>query len=297
MKELNKLRAETFDPELRNLLTATANKLDREWPRSQNPYAQLMPLSLILTATNVYNAMIYLCADTPKNPLRKPEYALVLPSLSRVVLEALLTLVFTLDDLKARTERYHRSGWRDSLEELDRIRTRYGSDPSWQGYISELETLLQGFKDELKITDDDAKKTSDKRIKEKEKPIKRWPPLREMKQEKELSSDRRVFLEYLQDWFYRELSQDAHLSFRGLVRSSGYLLSQMKRENDPGEMAQRKGKSICTTVVLLLSLMSEIEVEFSFGLDKRLRDVWDIINSVFPQGQEIYDMRYADILN
>jgi hypothetical protein len=117
-----------------------------------------------------------------------------------------------------------------------------------------------------------------------------------MKKDKRLSNERKLFLEYLEDWFYKALSQDVHLSFRGLARHSSYFLSKMKRENDPGEMIQRKSQSIGTTVVLLLSLMSEIEVEFSFGLATRLSYVWVIINSAFPQGKEIYDLRYADKL-
>ncbi|MFI5331959.1 MAG: hypothetical protein ACHQ2F_13145 [Desulfobaccales bacterium] len=290
MKELDKLPYDTFGPKLRDLLTATANKLDREWPRDrpQHSYSPVMLLSLILVATNVYDSMRYLCADTPSNPSRKPEFVLALPSLSRVVLEALFTLVFALDDLEAHTEWYHKSGWRDVREELDRIKDRYGSDPRWQDYISQLETLLQGFKGELRITDDEEQDFK--------KSIKHWPLPSQMKKHKKLSSERKLFLEYLEDWFYKALSQDAHLSLRGLARHSRYLLFKRNRENDPREMIKQKSEIIGATVVLLLALMSEIEVEFSFGLATRLAYVWVIINSAFPQGQEIYNLRYADKL-
>jgi hypothetical protein len=50
------------------------------------------------------------------------------------------------------------------------------------------------------------------------------------------------------------------------------------------------------TIVLLLSFISEIEIEFSFGLPKHLAYVWVIINSTFTQGEEIYNMRYAEKL-
>jgi len=284
-----KLPFELFGSKLRDLLTATANKLDREWPydRSRHGYSQVMLLSLILAATNVYNAMRYLCADTPSDPLRKPEFALALPPLSRVVLEALFTLVFTLDDLDSRTEWYHKSGWRDVREEINRARAHYGSDPRWQRYISELEARLKGYKAELTITADEEKDL---------KKIKRWPNPSRMKDHPTLSSDRKLFLNYLEDWFYRGLSQDVHLSFRGLVRHSRYLFLKMNRENDPGEMIKYKSSVIGMTIVLLLSLMSEIEIEFSFGFATRLSYVWVIINEAFAQGQEIYDLRYAEKL-
>jgi hypothetical protein len=280
---------ELFGPKLGNLLTATANKLDREWPkdRSRHGYSKFMLLSLILAATNVYNAIRYLCADTPRDPLRKPEFALALPPLSRVVLEALFTLVFTLDDLESHTEWYHKSGWRDVREEIDRARVRYGSDPRWQGYISELEARLQRYKAELTITADEEQNL---------KKIKRWPNPSRMKDYPTLSSDRKLFLKYLEDWFYRGLSQDAHLSLRGLVRHSHYLLLKMNRENDPVAMIKYKSDVLGMTIVLLLSLMSEIETEFSFGLSTRLTYVWVIINEAFTQGQEIYDLRYAEKL-
>jgi hypothetical protein len=285
----HELPFELFGSKLRELLTATANKIDREWPhnRSHHGYSQVMLLSLILSATNVYNAMIYLCADTPSDPLRKPEFALALPPLSRVVLEALFTLVFTLEDLESRTEWYHKSGWRDVREEIIRAKDRYGSDTRWQGYTSKLEAHLQRYKAELTITDEEEQGL---------KKIKHWPNPSRMKDYPTLSSDRKGFLKYLDDWFYRGLSQDAHLSYRGLARHSRYLLLKRNRENDSGEMTKYKSTVVGMTIVLLLSLMSEIETEFSFGLATRLTYVWVIINSAFPQGQEIYDMRYAEKL-
>jgi len=96
---------ETVRTKLRELLTATANKLKYEWPynRSRHSYSREMLQSLVIASTNVYEAIKYLCADTPNDPFRKKEFALAVPPMSRVILEALYTIVFTLDDLESRT--------------------------------------------------------------------------------------------------------------------------------------------------------------------------------------------------
>ena len=279
-----------FGPELRNLLTAAANKLHREWPdgRARHPASREMLLSLVLVATNLYTSILYLCADSPKDPFRKPEFALATPPMSRVALEALFTLVFTLDDLESRTEWYHKAGWREIHEKVKRAKDRYGNDPAWCDYISRLEGFLQRSKAEFGITEAEEGNPSQ---------IKRWPLPSRMKKDPSLAKAQKHFLEYLEDWFYRELSQDAHLSFNGLARHASSLLRQMERGNGTEKItAQHKSNILSIPIILVLSLVSEIEIYFLFGLGVRLTYVWGIIKSMFPNAQEIYDMRYADKL-
>ena len=282
---------EVFGSRFRNLLTATANKIDREWPyppHATHRYSKTMLLSLVLAATNTYDALLYLCADKPSDPSRKPEFALAITPLSRVILEALFTVVFVFEDLEQRVAWYHKAGWREIKEEVGRAKQRHGIDERWTGYIDGLERVLTNLKLELQITPEEEADPA--------KHIKRWPIPSGMKKSASLSDDRRMFLQYLEDWFYRSLSQDVHLSFRGLARHSRYLLLQLIREHEPTEMRQHKSDVLGTTIVLLLALMSEIERQFALGLRTELKFVWGVINPVFTQGQEIYELRYASAL-
>jgi hypothetical protein len=280
----------TFGKPLRDLLTATANKLEREWDTDQvgHPLSKPMLLSIVLAATNAYDAILYLCADTPHDAARKPEFALAAPSLSRVVLEALFTTVFALEDLDERTTWFHKAGWREVWEEVERARARYAGDPRWDEYIAELELFLHRRRDELGVTEEEAQNPR--------KLIKHWPNPSRMKHA-DLAEDRRQFLQHLEDWFYRALSQDAHLSFRGLARHSRYLLLQMVRRNDPAEMTSHKSEVLGTTIILLLALLSEFELAFRFGLTSRISFVWGVINPAFPQGREVFEQRYAGKLD
>jgi hypothetical protein len=277
---------DTFGSKLRELLTSTANKLDREWPdhRAQSRYSQTMLLSLVLAATNSYDSILYLCADKPADPMRKPEFALTVTPLSRVILEVLFTVVFTLEDLEGRSTWFHKAGWREMKEELKRMTDHRRTDPRWADYMAGLERVAATLRDELEISADDEATTL--------RNTKRWPLPSQMKNQP-LSSDRKEFLEYLEDWFYRALSQDVHLSFRGLARSSRYLLLKTRRRNDPEEMRRHKSDVLGITITLLLALMSEIEIDFRFGLADRLRFVWGLVNPVFTQGEEIFEQRYA----
>jgi hypothetical protein len=104
------------------------------------------------------------------------------------------------------------------------------------------------------------------------------------------------FMRYLREWFYREFSQDSHLSFRGLARRSGYLLLDRKPEQELWDLQKQKSDILGTTVVFLLSMISEIELRFHYGAAQRINFIWGILSPYFQQAQEIYDFRYKESL-
>src|SRR5580704_10130248 len=60
----------------------------------------------LLFAKNSYRAMRYLAADTPPDPARDLKYVLVVPTVSRQLVDLLCTLVYMLDDLIPRAQAY-----------------------------------------------------------------------------------------------------------------------------------------------------------------------------------------------
>ena len=106
----------------------------------------------------------------------------------------------------------------------------------------------------------------------------------------------RTFMQYLSDWFYREFSQDSHLSFRGLARRAGYLLLDRQPEQALWDIQKQKSDVLGTTIVFLLCMMSEIEIRFRYGAAARLSFIWQLLSPYFQQAQEIYETRFRERL-
>lgn len=286
--ELPVLPFDAFGPTLNDLLIFTGNKLQREFPWTMyHRYAGPTLLALVLVSANTYRTMLFFCADEPEDSKPKTEYSLSAAPLARTILDALFTMLFLLEDLNTRTPWFMKAGWRDVIEELHRAKTFHGSDERWLPYIETMERFAESSKvADFEITSEDDADP---------KRIKYWPiPNQMIKQVTE--PELKEFMEYLRDWFYREFSQDSHLSWRGLARRAGYLLLDRAPEQKLWDIGKQKSDILGATVVLLLSMMSEIELFFSFGARERLKFTWNIINPYFQQGQEIYELRYANRL-
>lgn len=287
--EVPRLNDDVIREPFHNLLAATGNKLDREWKDSYSTHrgSRVMLRALVLSSDNTYRTVRHFCAEHPKDPARKPEYALSAPPLARSILDALFTVVFAFENLAERTEWYYKAGWREIHEEHARHLSRYGADDGWKEYLAEQTEFLDKTRVQWGITAPEAANPS--------KAIKRWPIPSQMAKHKGTSQERRDFMSHLEDWFYRELSQDAHLSWPGLARRSAYLMLDRDERDDEAKwkLAKKKSDAFFTCVVLLLAMMSEIECELRFGLDERLKYVWGICNAYFEAGKEVYDMRYA----
>jgi hypothetical protein len=68
----------TISPEFENLLVATVNKVDREWPAKWQAYpgAAYIVESVARITHNTHLSIRYLCAQEPPRPERKVEFAL-----------------------------------------------------------------------------------------------------------------------------------------------------------------------------------------------------------------------------
>lgn len=286
--ELPVLPFNAFGPKLNELLIFTANKLEREFPvRVHHRYAGPTLLALALVSANTYRTMLFFCADKPQDSKPKLEYSLSAGPLARTILDALFTVLFLLEDLDTRTPWFMKAGWREVVEELRRANAAHGADAKWTSYLRGLEE----FAESSKLSDFEITPEEDGDVKK----IKYWPiPSQMIPQVND--ADLKIYMEYLRDWFYRELSQETHLSWRGLAKRGGYLLLDRSSEQERWDIAKQKSDTLGATVVLLLAMMSEIELFFDFGARQRLKFVWHIINPYFQQGQEIYELRYANSL-
>jgi hypothetical protein len=212
-------------------------------------------------------------------------------------LDSLFNVVFMLEDLETRSGWYHKSGWREQKLEYERMLSEYGdsSDPEWARWLREFEQFVILGKGLFQITDTELANP----VKE----IKTWPNPGQMPDYGINPANRppdRQFLHYLGDWFYRDHSAQAHMSFAGTVKLGGILirpdLPQDEQERLTREILPRfLSKHYSTGAILLLCLISEVEHYFGFGADIPLRilELWHKFIPDLPDAKKLFEKRYA----
>jgi hypothetical protein len=99
-------------------------------------------------------------------------------------------------------------------------------------------------------------------------------------------------LQYLGDWFYKHLSEDAHVSWMGVVRLSAGLLQIGNPDVVEENQQKQKINTVQTTIVLLLALVSEIEISLKLGLRPDTMYLWRLMNEGSVVSKELYARRY-----
>lgn len=285
--ELPELKFSEIRETLDDLLVAMANLIERRWPSEYSQNLRTVLLGTVKITEITYKSIRYLCADRPEDPVRKLEFAISVPPLSRTILDSVFTVIFLLDNASERLAWYHKSGWRETFEEHQRYQEAYGRDPNWEEYIGWQQAFVEYGRQELGITDAEAANPR--------REITWWPNPGRMVRNRDTTNSQRDYLRYLNDWFYREMSADSHLSWPGFARRAGHLLNPDEEQRIE---LLRKYKSDCvmTSITLILCLLSEIEAEFSFGRAQRLKEVWSALTEVFLASREIFEMRYVSRL-
>ncbi len=288
LKDIPSLPFGTIRDQLNSLLVTVANKLEREWPTqwASYPEAAVVLRATLAVAENTFNTIRSLCADEPAHPSWKSEYAVSVPPLTRTILDNLFTIVFLFEDLPARSKWFLKSGWRELYEENQRYLRTYGSDPAWKESLAKQSWFLDYAKTGWQITPEEVSNP---------KEIKWWPNPGKMIMHTETSKPRRDYLAYLNDWFYKELSSESHLSWPGLAKRSMHLLN---KDRDDHDTVLDKFRSDCFTmsIALLLAFLSEIQIELGYDLSERLKYIWHVLNPGFNMVRELYDYRYANLL-
>lgn len=275
-------------PEVDALGEQVANRLERSWPAkwAQHGGAHVLLAAQVAAARNMYRAVRFLCADQPPDPARKPELALCVPSLNRSVLDLLFAVVFELDDLPVKSVQFYKGGWREIHEEHERYLKWHSCDAEFTAWLSEKSAFLSATRALWGITADEAASPSK---------LAYWPTPGQMLKRQDLSPDRREFLNYLDAWYYKELSSSSHASWPGLSTNSAALLNPDEVWRTE-QLAKFKSDCVMRTMMFLLSIYSEIELVFQFGSAAKLRYAWSILGPYRLEAKELYELRYAPLL-
>ncbi len=129
---------------LDTLIIALGNKIEREWPTQFSAVVGARELFLITVrvANATYRTVRWICADKPRDPLRRLEYSISVPPLNRTILDSIFMTVFVLEDIGVRCEWYYKAGLREEQLELQRYKDEYGSLPEWQEWLTKLKPTV-----------------------------------------------------------------------------------------------------------------------------------------------------------
>jgi hypothetical protein len=283
-----------FGERLSKVLIATGNKLTREWPlkyREVTGGRELLVMH-IRAAHTTYLSALYLGGDVPPDPRRKPEFCATLPVLNRSLLDSLFSILFLLEDLPSRCEWFWEADWKETRLDLDRFTAEYGHAPDWQPWLKQLAEHCDNGLAHAKLTPTQAANPTS---------LRSWPNPGAMANHGVSPNTSlpplRAFMKYVNDYFYIDLSQQTHLGGWGMVKRAGFLIDEIRSlEETEALMQKNRYAHIGQTVALVLSMASEIERHFNFGLKQEALFIWGVTVPTVTVAKELYEKRYRDLL-
>jgi len=288
---------ELLRQELDSLIRAFIYKVDREFPKRLAHLSAFRECVLVCLfwGENTYRTIRYISADKPHDVTRRWSYMLAIPSLNRTVLDATFNLVYLFEDVDARFKWFKKAGFREKAEEYARHSLAYSGFAEWKDFLALLKRSVDEAVHLCEITPEELANPN---------LIERWPNPGKMPNfriKKCQASPAMEYLQYLNDWFYRDTSQVSHLSFSGMEKVGAFILKEMMPEDlqvqiDAQAEERLRSINVERTLTLMLGLLSEIENYFRFGLQERLKYLWVLLANHSPETQELYDKRYATLL-
>jgi hypothetical protein len=300
--EIQDIDAAVFKDTLERLLEEAANMLERDFPPHYQKvrHAHIIFFSRMRITINTYEAILNLTATADGNPLRKPLVFATAP-LVRSLFEELATLLFMLHDIPNLMVSFECGAYTELWQERRASQKYYGKIPKWKTYIAGLDKKLEEIADEIKLTKAQRQNPIAQKL--------QWPtPGRKMLQIIKIrypESPALSFMEFLNSWMYRTLSRDSHLNLVGVQRRGLYftprLAKQMFGEKDYKRILQERWEGyhkdmLWTTYTILLSIVSEIEAHFSYGMKVKAKYLWTIFEAHSEMAKDFYDMRYKALL-
>jgi len=105
------------------------------------------------------------------------------------------------------------------------------------------------------------------------------------------------FVRYLDDWFYRIMSQFSHLnSWTALADRGNLILRDPTDEADLEVMLKLKSDFLVTTLVLFLATVTECNLILGTAYKSDLQYLWTVISEYFLFAEELYERRYREML-
>lgn len=272
---------------LEDLVTAVCNRIDHEqqaWLKSRHGVLPVLLKSAVKVAQAEFRAIVHLVHDPRDGQSPPAELAIVVPPVARTFVDALYTVMFVCDDLPGRGSFYVKSGLASASGYHSRLFGRYGADPQHSQWFQDHQGWI------------DSHETADKpTVQELQNPKSlRWPNPGGMRRQMR-STDAQSFMGFVDEWFYRHLSQDAHLTYMGLARNASMVLV----DQPPATLKAFRENMFTTALALFVALLSEVIVEARLPSEaRRVEEVWRYllpIGSVADLWRERYEKVLASV--
>jgi hypothetical protein len=246
-------------------------------------------LIMLKFAINSYQAVAFLLSDLDEHPKRLPRFVLVVPPINRQLMDLWFTLVYIMDDFGRRALAYDQCGYRETREQVDKMRKQYGADPEWQGWFEDMQDLISLMEKQIPLTAEQIADPSK---------IGYWLAPFKLAQQPTKSQ---TFLQFLNDLIYHDTSAQAHLKPGGLFMAGSVLLAEMAPEEIRKQIEQRnihqyKFQQYCRTVVTLLGIASEIEMYCKLDNSEQLLKLWALLAGYNADAKDVYETRYQAML-
>lgn len=280
---------ELFRQDLENLLASLRTTLESgQLPSRLATIPDFHPWvrGQLEVAYATYRSIRYLCADSPPEKAAPLEYGVAVGPLARTVLDQLFAIVLMFDNPAENYAHFLKSLWRENSESLAKHRLAYGADPSWGDWFKSFEALVAAVKLMAGIT---AGEEANPRL------ISWWPNPGKMPKRPGMNPLRSSFLQWLNDWFYKNLSGQSHLSGAGFMLQANFFLNRSKPAST-GFMENHRSDGFFITLTMILAIASELIVELSLPLAQKAKHLWTFIGAHWGLTKEVYDKRYASIL-
>ncbi|HTW23553.1 MAG TPA: hypothetical protein VMD78_08135 [Candidatus Baltobacteraceae bacterium] len=244
-------------------------------------------LIMLRVTKNSYGAIRLLSATPSDSPKHEPEYVLAVAPIERQLLDLLFTIIDLKEDFPARAEAYELSGYRQAREIYDRHHRKYRNDPSWQSRFKELGETIANMETYLSITP--AQKATPKSIE-------RWLGPYKLAQR---ATKHKTIMEYLDSWFYGEVSSQAHLNAGGLTSVAGFLITDFAPEEHKHlverYLSRYTFRHFTRSLIAVLAILHEINDSFKLDYDETLARVWTLLGGHCDEAKEVYELRYKNL--
>ena len=202
----------------------------------------------------------------------------------------LFTLVYMFDDYAARALEYERAGWRESKQEYEMLHNRFGNDAEWSDFFTNRSRILDVMADFLGLTPEQRQNI---------RLIPWWGTPTQLMRKKTQSQ---ALLKWLYEWFYQDLSREAHLSSSGVYRIAPFVLAEIvggreKEIVDSHVIQIFRFTQISRLALIVLAIMTELSTHFSLGNFDSVSYLWQTLSDQVPEGKDMFDQRYKSLID
>jgi hypothetical protein len=262
----------------------------------------------------LYSAVVFIIAEQPPDPVRKPKYAFVLPSINRQLIDLYVTLLYILDDFIPRVEQYQQSGWKDIKKHMESEIEKHGHDPVWADHLREQQEILVKTAIAYDVTPEqqsdwmhlipwwDTPNRIKNKLEKKGRDYAENPGTAPS-----LTKNEVAILHVINEW-WGGTSQIAHMAFSGLLQMAPFVMATDLMGEAYAPALEEHHLRLFTfehfqrTALLALSVLTEVNLFMRLDNLDAIRSIWKtfvVSTAASPapsESKEIYNVRYRELL-